>query len=65
MHWYSSHPRRRALQLAADAAALVAVVLSIVAAVTVADAIRALAAFVATSSRRVRASPRTSITDCP
>lgn len=45
MHWYSSYPRRRALQLAADAAALVVVVLSIVAAVTVADAIRALAAF--------------------
>lgn len=45
MHWYSSYPRRRALQIAADAAALLVAVLAIIVAVTVADAIRALAAF--------------------
>jgi hypothetical protein len=45
MNWYSSYPRHRARQIIADALALAVVILSIVVAVTVVGAIRALGSF--------------------
>ncbi len=45
MNWYSSYPRHRARQIIADAVALAVVILSIVIAVTVVEAIRALGSF--------------------